>query len=94
MIGGGAGSGGWRGGVSTDSQGDRSIRKEKKLKREQIIIKKHHSIYMTEISPERKLRKKKKKIPTQNNADYFPLTAFQQTVPDWIPAISNVKKDS
>lgn len=65
MIGGGAGSGGlggW-GWVSTDSQGDRSIRKEKKLKREQIIIKKHHSIYMTEISPERKLRKKKKKNP-------------------------------
>lgn len=45
---------------------------------------------MTEISP----KSKEKKIPTQSNADYFPLTAFQQIVPDWIPAISNVKKDS
>lgn len=63
------------------------------MKREQIIIKKHHhSIYMTEISP--KSKERKKKIPTQNNVEYFPLTAFQQTVPDWIPAISNVKKDS
>lgn len=45
---------------------------------------------MTKISP----KSKEKKIPTQSNADYFPLTAFQQIVPDWIPAISNVKKDS
>lgn len=52
---------------------------------------------MTEISPNKKIRlKKRKKKPfphTKSNADYFPTTA-QQTVPDWIPAISNVKKDS
>lgn len=41
-----------------------------------------------------KKQSKKKKSSTQSTADYFPLRAFQQTVPDLIPAISNVKKDS
>lgn len=35
-----------------------------------------------------------KKNPTESNADNLPLAAFQQTVPDSIPAFSNVKKDS
>lgn len=47
---------------------------------------------MTEYSP--KKQRKKNKFPTQSNADFVPLTAFQQTVPDVIPAISSVKKDS
>lgn len=44
---------------------------------------------MKEVTP----KSKEKKCPTNNNADNFPLTAFQQIVPDWIPAISSVKKD-
>lgn len=46
---------------------------------------------MTEIH--QKAMRKKKKSP-HKCTDYFPITAFQQTVPDLIPAISNVKKDS
>lgn len=87
MTGGGEGQG-----VSTESQGVQSIRKKKEIIIIITIIKK--TLYYLHDRIFTKKNKGKNNFPTQSNADFVPLTAFQQTVPDVIPAISSVKKDS